>query len=154
MLGRDKKRFVLAAGHVDSSIDQAPEVAGESLFVAMAGDIPIGDRIWIEEQGHHTPHAGQGMGDTGSRRRGIQANSKPRGELFESCIRRIVAQDFQSGNPRCCGHGVAAECTGLKYAADRQHAVHDLRFATVGANRHSAADDLAQRRDVGRDAEQ
>ena len=65
MRGGDEQRFVLAAGHVHATLDQAPEVAAVTLRVAATGHVPIGHRIGIEEQGQHAADAGDLMRDPG-----------------------------------------------------------------------------------------
>ena len=43
--GGDEQGFVLAAGHVDAAVEQAPEVLGEAGGVAPAGGVPVGDGL-------------------------------------------------------------------------------------------------------------
>ena len=64
---------------------------------------------------------------------------------------RSIAQRGDAGGR---GQRIAAERAGLKHLAGRQHVVHDVGPAAVGADRQAAADDLAQRRQIGLDAEQ
>ena len=61
---------------------------------------------------------------------------------------------LQRGDAGGRGQRIAAERAGLKHFARRQHVIHDLGPAAVGADRQPAADDLAQRRQVGLDAQQ
>ena len=56
--------------------------------------------------------------------------------------------------PAAVASGIAAERAGLKHFAGRQHVLHDLGPAAVGADGQAAADDFAERREVGLDAEQ
>ena len=53
-----------------------------------------------------------------------------------------------------CGHGerIAAECSGLVDRAERREVVHDVGSSAEGSAGQAAADDLAQRGQVGRDA--
>ena len=48
---------------------------------------------------------------------------------------------------------MAGQRPGLVDGTDRRDEVHEVGPAAVGADRHAAADDLAERREVGPDAE-
>ena len=77
-----------------------------------------------------------------------QAALQPGRQRFQLLVRRMVAQLLQRGDARRRRHRIAAQRAGLKHLARRQNVLHDLAPAAVGADRHAAADDLAERRDV------
>ena len=72
---------------------------------------------------------------------------------LEPLIGRVVAQLFECG--RAGGHGerVAGERSRLKHLAGREHVVHHVAAAAVGPERQPAPHDLAERGEIGRDAE-
>ena len=112
------------------------------------------DRLGGEEQRHH--RADTGRRDAARRPlggRACQPVGQPGGELLEPVVGIRVAEHLERGDAGGRGQRIAAERAGLKDLAGRQHVVHDLGPAAVGAHRQPAADDLAQRGQVGRDAE-
>ena len=93
------------------------------------------------------------VGDPGLGGRRAQAGFQPRAELLEALVRRVVAQRAERARAGGRGQRIAAERAGLKHLAGRQHVVHDLGAAAVGPDGQAAADDLAERRQVGLDAQ-
>lgn len=61
MRGRDEEGFVLAAGEVDSAVDQIPEELGVSGGVGLGCGVPIGYRMLIEEEREHAAEAWNGV---------------------------------------------------------------------------------------------
>ena len=110
----------------------------------------------VEEQRHHAADAGQPVRDAGRRGRTAQGPSASRApRRFEPRDKGgLVASSCERGDAGGGGQRIAAQRAGLKDFAGRQHVVHDVGPAAVGADRQAAADDLAQRGQIGRDAEQ
>ena len=66
----------------------------------------------------------------------------------------MLAEFFERGRACRDCQRIAGERAGLKDLARWEHVVHHVAAATVRAQRQSAADDLAECGEVGRDAEQ
>src|SRR5207244_1262324 len=65
----------------------------------------------------------------------------------------MLAEEVDGGETGGHGEGIAAERAGLIDGAEGRDQVHDLRRPAVGADGEAAADDLAERGEVGRDVE-
>ena len=57
----------------------------------------------------------------------------------------------ERGEPGRRGQRVAGQRAGVEHRAERRQRLHDVAPAADGADRQAAADDLAERREVGRD---
>ena len=62
-------------------------------------------------------------------------------------------EDFERGDTGGGGEWISRERARLVDGADGRDAIHDLGRSAVGAYRQPAADDLAERNEIGRDAE-
>ena len=73
-------------------------------------------------------------------------------ERLEPLVGRLVAEQPERGQAGGHRQRVARERAGLVDRPGRRDVVHDRGRGPVGRRRQAAADDLAQRRQVGRDA--
>ena len=145
-----RKGLVLAARHVHAAIDENPKVWAKRRV----------SQRWPPS--NHAPGAGMknsvNMLPTrattcaaGRRVAASRARRRASPEFFQLRIRRLVAQQLERGDARGGGQRIAAQRAGLKHFAGGQHVIHDVGASAVGANGQSAADDLAQRGQVGCD---
>ena len=82
----------------------------------------------------------------------LDARVKPRAQFGKALPDRGVANAFQRFNAGDHGQGVAGKRARLVHGAQRGDHLHDLPLAAIGADGQAAADDLAQSRQIGRDA--
>src|SRR5439155_4454591 len=73
-------------------------------------------------------------------------------ERLEPAVHLAVAEPGERRQPRRDGERVARQRAGLVDRAKRRDVIHQAPRSTVGANRESAADDLAEAREVGLNA--
>ena len=124
--------------------------------VSLCGSpIPIGDRASVEEERHHAADAGRADAGTPAswpRPASLAIQLRSRFEPVVRRSRRAARRSVADAGGR--RQRIAAERAGLKDFAGRQDVLHDVGAAAVGADRQAAADDFAERRQVGLDAEQ
>ena len=158
-MGRgEEQRLILAAGQVDAAVDHAPEECGVAGGVASRRGQPAGHGkrlgAGLEEDRQHAADAGDRGGDTGLKRRPAEPSLEPATEPFELGIGRPLPQFLERRRARRHGERIARQRARLKHLADREDVVHHIGPAAVGPQRQSAPHDLAQRGQVGLDAEQ
>ena len=84
----------------------------------------------------------------------VQAVDQALGAGGEPRMKARFADGLEGGQAGGDRDRIAGQRAGLIDRADRSELVHDLGAAAEGADRHAAADHLAERGEVGADAEQ
>ena len=70
----------------------------------------------------------------------------------QAALERVPGNLVEAGQAGGHRHRAAGQGTGLIHGAQRGDLLHDVATAAEGAHRHAAADHLAERREIRRDA--
>ena len=145
--------FELGGGEVDAGFQHAGEESGVAVGTGGPGLVEIVDGSVGEEGGEHRAGPLDEQGHAG----GDGGLGQARLELRSPLLERLVgvrslerAQRRQSGGD---AQGIPGEGAGLVDGARRGDHLHQVPPPTVGADRQAPADGLAERRQVGLDAE-
>ncbi len=120
-------------------------------MIGAAGAVVVGDRVGGEEEADEGVGARDLRGDAGVRERVAQTGGEPLGGLLERGVRRVVELG-QNGEPGRGGERIPRERPGLVHRPEGRQLVHHVGPPAHRGERESAADDLAEDRQVGRDA--
>jgi len=154
-MGRgNEEGFVLAAGHIDTTVEQSPKVFCIASCIALARGVPVGGFLRIEKQREHATDARDGVWNVGLFGGRGKAAFQAAGECFQALIRRIFNELLECGDATRGGDGIATKRASLKHFAGRKNVLHDLTAAAIGTDGHSAADNFSERCDVGVDLKQ
>ena len=147
----------MAARQVDAAVDHAPEECRVASRVALRGRLPARDRYRLgaalEKHRHHAAHAGHPDRQSGGRGRSAESSLQARPVTLKLCIGRVIPKFEERGGAGGDRQGISGERAGLEHLPRREHVVHDIGAATVGAQRQTAPDDLAERGEIRPDPE-
>ena len=101
-----------------------------------------------EEYPQHAADAIDRQRNAGGRGGVLQTGGELGAGRFKLLVDAVFPQKFQRGEAGVHGQRIARKRSGLVNRAFGRHVVHDFPRGTIGADRQSAADDLAQARDV------
>ena len=110
-----------------------------------SGVVVVADRVVLAEERQHRPHPLDGA------ERG-EAGLEPRAAALELLVHGRVAEAAQHGGSGRGRERVPGQRARLVDVADGSEALHQLGAAAERRRRQAAADDLAEDREVGRDA--
>jgi hypothetical protein len=109
------------------------------------------DRTTAEEHAEQRAHAVDRVGDVAERIR--EAVAQAPGELLQPRVGGLGIQELQRRQPRGHRHRVPRQRPGLVDVPLGREALHDVSPAAERRQRESATEDLAERGEIGRDAE-
>ena len=110
--------------------------------------------VFAEKDAEHAPDP-RGVDRVSGIRGGTADGIGNQGALFfQPLIETLFPQDFEGRDPGGHGQRVAGEGACLVDAARRGEEFHDFPLAAKGPDRQTAADDLAERGQVGSNAVQ
>src|SRR3954468_22066500 len=144
---RDEHALELARRDVHAAREQVPEERAVALGVAALRVVEVAHRLVVREQRRHradTLHA--------TVRRKARFESSRTG--LEPAIDVLVAQPAEDRQPGRRGERIAGQRARLVDVAARSEAVHDVGATPERSQRQPAADDLAEDREIRRDAVQ
>src|SRR5690606_16695823 len=105
------------------------------------------------EEPEHRADAGAGPRDPVGFGPGREALTQPGGHGLERGVGLVALDDLQGREAGGDRQRVSAQGAGLIDGPERGDALHDLASAPVGADRHAAADDLAEASEIRGHAE-
>lgn len=147
----EKAGLISAWRQVHAAVEAGVEKLREELRVAFERGRAVAHGFVGEEKREHRtdlPHLrGQALLFGG----GDQRLAHLPAERIEAHVRVSLLQQFQRGDARGHGEGIAAERAGLVHRAERRQHIHDLCPATECAHGQAAADDFPQAGEVGLD---
>src|ERR1700722_20173512 len=135
---RNESRLELRGRQVDSPVQHPMEKLAETARIGALGRFPVRYRLLNKEKGEHGPHAvhHNARRDLGRKLRGAALD-----DLVDLRMRFQVAQH---SDPRAHRHRISGQRAGLINGTGRRHLAHDVGAPSVGCQRHSASDDLAE----------
>ena len=139
-------------GKIDASGEHLPEEAGEERGVAAPGVVVVADGAGVEEEGEHAADALDDVRNPGVGRGPVEALGEAGREGLEPIVGGSSRRSRKVVRPGGHRQRIARERAGLVDRPDGRDVVHDRGRGTIGRRRQAAADDLAQDRQVGRDA--
>src|SRR5208283_172760 len=150
----DKCRLVLAWRQPDSGLQHSAVEARKGLAVGCAGRGKV--RYWAgsEEPGEHRAHAVGGQRNSGLTRQLCDSLRNAAGGAFELRIDfgLVLYEVGEGGNSGGHRQRISAQRSGLVDQAERRQLVHHVGASAEGPAGQAAAQDLAQRGEVGSDA--
>ena len=148
----DEHRLELRRRQEDPVRAHAAEKSREPVGVGGLRGRVVGDGAGREEQGQHRADPVDDRRDAGRERRGREPIAQAGAELLELLVRVRAREDLHRLQARRHRERIAAERAGLIDGPERRELVHDVGAAAERRGRQAAADDLADRREIGRDA--
>src|SRR5690554_264839 len=151
MGSRNKTGLERGRREINALVEHGMEKAIEALLVA-AHDLPetVDNRLASEKEAEHAADLVGRKRNTGFR--------SPFSKTIDE-IARFFTQAFEkagNGNQlqslQSCRHGhrIAGQSPGLIHGTERSQFFHDVTPSAESANRHAAADDFAERSQIGR----
>ena len=149
---RDEPGLELGWRQEDPPVQHRPEEPGEPGSVGCECLGGVDGRGRTEEDCQKRTDPTHGDGATGLAGRRFETRGERRGHLLQREI-AVRVEGRQRRDPSGHGQRMARQRAGLVDRAGRSHELHEVSPATVRADRHPPADDLAERREIGSDPE-
>ena len=150
MADRDEVALKLRRADVNAVREHIAEVTGKTLLVASLGVLEIADGRVVEKQREHRAATVElyalAVDDL------AEASDETVAAAFEVGVESGVVEKVESSDARRHCHGVAAERTRLIHRAVGGEALHNVSPAAKSRRREAAANNLANRCHIGRDA--
>ena len=152
--GRDEAGLECRRREVHAFIEHAVEELLEALDVALRGvGVGVHLRRVGEEEAEHAAHVVGRERYARLARSVLEPANQSVGRRSEAGVEARRLEALQRGEARDHGHRIARQRARLVHGPERRDVRHDVLAAAEHADRHAAADDLAERGEIGRDPE-